>query len=206
MADCTLPPEFKMKKDILSIFSCHASDDDHFWKEDAASHAMNWGISLSAGNLYKWVFPSDVLMNIRPRAGTDPDKRILSRVPPPDTRVDLWSEDDNSGRQRWKILHLHHLESGDGVVVNIVVVDGERREAYLSCHEFGGKVDLWKEDDRSGRQRWIIRPVSDDVYNILPESGANGFLSCSHDGTVDLWKEDDGSGRQQWLISPAQLN
>lgn len=188
------------------ILSCSADGYANLCKEDDGSGRQQWSISLTSAAVDHWLFPPDVLMNIQPREGsTDPKKTVLSRAPPPETRVDLWSEDDHTGRQRWKIIHLHHLESGEGVVVNIVVVDGERPEAYLSCHESGGKVDLWKEDDGTGRQRWIVRPVGHDLYNILPESGATGFLSCSQDGHVSLWKEDDGSGRQQWHIIPAKL-
>jgi len=121
------------------------------------------------------------------------------------TVVDLWSQDDASGRQVWDV----QLVPGYTDLVHITVskgVSGGRR--YLSCTADGSKVDLWSEDDRSGRQRWQIVPLNDSTicnyFNVMVSAGVSGgrvYLSCTADGTkVDLWNQDDGSGRQRWQL------
>jgi hypothetical protein len=118
--------------------------------------------------------------------------------------VDLWGEDDGSGRQVWEIS----LVPGHTDAYHIIVskgVSGDRK--YLSCTQDGSKVDLWNEDDNSGRQRWQFVPVQSPIctyYNIKVDAGVTGgrtLLSCTPDGsTVDLWNVDDGSGRQRWQV------
>lgn len=76
---------------------------------------------------------------------------------------------------------------------------------FLSCTEDGSRVDLWHTDDGSGRQRWFLKGLGNNEYNILVLEGVQGdkrYLSCTEDGSkVDLWHTDDGSGRQQWKFS-----
>jgi len=118
--------------------------------------------------------------------------------------VDLWSQDDGSGRQVWEIS----LAPGHVDAYHIIVskgVSGDRK--YLSCTADGSRVDLWNEDDNSGRQRWQFVQMQGPMcnyYNIKVDAGVTGgrtFLSCTSDGThVDLWNQDDGSGRQRWQV------
>lgn len=77
----------------------------------------------------------------------------------------------------------------------------------LSVNQSGASADLWREDDASGRQRWVLQKSADgESYNILVQGGVSGnrrFLSTNGDGTkVDLYHRDDGSGRQRWLLEP----
>lgn len=118
-------------------------------------------------------------------------------------KVDLFSTDDGSGRQRWYIVPV----TGFPEVYNIKVQGGtDPGKTFLSCTADGEKVDLFSHDDGSGRQRWRFVAVSGSpicsYHNILVVGGVNNgriYLSCTADGTkVDLIKEDDGSGRQRW--------
>jgi len=75
---------------------------------------------------------------------------------------------------------------------------------YLSTTQDGTNVDLWTQDDNSGRQKWGFEPVGDGSYRITIAGGVNSgrrYLSTAPDGTnVDLWIEDDNSGRQKWRL------
>jgi hypothetical protein len=122
------------------------------------------------------------------------------------TSVDLWSGDDGTGRQKWRIIPV----SGQNDVYYIQVASGiNNNRTYLSTNADGSSVDLWYLDDGSARQRWKIIPVqnssSANTYLIQSCGGVSTnkkFLSTNADGTkVDLWSEDDGSGRQRWTIT-----
>ncbi len=79
----------------------------------------------------------------------------------------------------------------------------------LSCNGTGDKVDLWKVDDDSNRQKWMFVKLPDGSYNIRVFGGVPAgrtLLSCGGDGAkVDLWTADDGSGRQRWILEPLAM-
>jgi len=132
--------------------------------------------------------------------GVDPYKRYLS-VNPDGTRVDLYTHNDASGRQEWRVTKT---ENG---YYNIQIASGvSNGRNYLSVTSSGDKVDLWPHDDNSGRQRWILLPIegNPDACNVEIASGIDGdksFLSVPPSGNyADLWYEDDNSGRQQWIF------
>jgi len=82
-----------------------------------------------------------------------------------------------------------------------ITVSGQSLD-HLSCKE-NGFVDMYSRDDYSGRQRWILKNLFGNVYNILVLGGTNDgekYLSCRQDGFVDLFSQDDQSGRQKWII------
>ena len=132
------------------------------------------------------------------------DKKYLSVTPnlvayhgTPTPQVNLWPQDDGSGRQRWNLKHLF-----DDVYNILVYGGGPTGFKYLSCTP-AGYVDLWKEDDGSGRQRWILKKVTSDTYNIMVHSGTNEgmlYLSSDHSGQVVLVPDDYNSGMQKWII------
>jgi hypothetical protein len=124
--------------------------------------------------------------------------------------VDLWNEDDASGRQKWQFVPVNGMTD----VYNIRVANGiNNNRSYLSTNADGSSVDLWSEDDGSGRQRWRVIPVENNstfnTYLIQVYGGVSTnkkFLSTNADGTkVDLWYENDGSGRQKWAIYEGEL-
>merc|ERR1711956_166566 len=83
------------------------------------------------------------------RNGFSLDNSYLS-VNSQGTRVNFWTADDGSGRQRWKIKGPI---AGGGY--NIIVAGGVKgNRKYLSTNSAGTRVDLWIKDDGSGRQRW----------------------------------------------------
>lgn len=144
-------------------------------------------------------------INIRVGGGTTHGRVFLSCTSTGD-KVDLYTHDDNSGRQRWIISPaIYH---GSTPCHNIFIaggVNGERR--FLSVTGDGVKVDLWTQDDGSGRQRWIIEQQGGFVH-ILSAGGVHPpqrrFLSVPSEGTkCDLYDHDDGSGHQRWLLSGA---
>jgi hypothetical protein len=119
-------------------------------------------------------------------------------------RVDLWHEDDKSGRQHWRLRPDAALPPYNGDrPYHIKVGGGVSSGTLLSCNSDGSLVDLFDEDDGSLRQRWSFTRVTPGVYNIAPRGPNLGgrFLSCRADGHVDLFARDDGSGRQQWRLT-----
>ena len=63
-------------------------------------------------------------------------------------------EDDKSGRQRWKAVPV--TGRPDHYTLNIVKGRGSGDRNMLSVEKAGTSVDLSKEDDKSGRQQWLI--------------------------------------------------
>jgi len=133
--------------------------------------------------------------------------RCFLSCTPDGATVDLWNGDDGSGRQQWILEKIDTglLETFSGPIYNIIVSGGvENSRRYLSCTADGSKVDLWHEDDNSGRQKWAFNEVGSQLYQITVAAGVEGnrrYLSCTPDGlTVDLWSVDDASGRQQWYL------
>ncbi|KAF7323898.1 Ricin B-type lectin domain-containing protein [Mycena kentingensis (nom. inval.)] len=85
-------------------------------------------------------------------------------------------------------------------------------QMYLSSQDCSGKTttDLFGIDDGSGRQRWVLTPVSGiaNTYTIRVAGGRDAscgtFLSTGSacaDTFVDLFTSDDGSGRQRWTLT-----
>ena len=123
--------------------------------------------------------------------------------------VDLWTQDDASGRQRWLVTQVQGQAED---VYTIATYKGtDSGKSFLGVAADNMTVELQASDDGSGRQRWKLVPV-DSVASVLEipsyyliesvlKSGQSGdCLSCTEDGTrVDLWF-DDGSGRQRWQV------
>ena len=139
-------------------------------------------------------------VTIKISGGTSKDSKYLGA--PQDLvaatpKVNLWPQDDGSGRQRWILKHLFDD------VYNILVYDGAPAGfKYLSSTAWGS-VDLWKEDNGSGRQRWIFKKVTIDTYNIMVYGGTYEgelYLSTTRNGMVELYSKDDNSGRQKWIV------
>jgi hypothetical protein len=140
--------------------------------------------------------PEYVPSHIRPVGGVG-EKYLLSCTED-GTKVDLYSFDDGSNRQKWEI------SKGDGDWYHIQVHGGTSGgRTLLSTVSDGTKVDLWNHDDGSGRQRWKISDQG-DYYHIEVYAGVGGYrrlLSTVEDGSkVDLYDHDDGSGRQRWIV------
>ncbi|KAJ8078227.1 hypothetical protein PM082_000433 [Marasmius tenuissimus] len=160
-------------------------------------------------------------------------------------RTDLFGSDDGSGRQRWTLVPV----SGQANTYNIKVAGGreEKCGVFLSvsakCED--NFVDLFLNDDGSGRQQWILNKVGDAPVSIsvstaaptsatsqapaLPTNGPavnldsslfhtvtlakgkvdgcdplnNMFSNQGCDKTVhDLFNKDDGSKNQYWRFVP----
>jgi hypothetical protein len=148
--------------------------------------------------------------NLQVLRGLGSNRSMLSCTP--SGGVDLWKEDDASGRQRWELKRIQGIE---GNVFNILVQGGtDLGKKFLSCTSDGQRVDLWEKDDGSGRQRWALTQAPSEpgipaYFHLKPIAGVSSdrtFLSCAADGqAVDLWREDDGSGRQRWQLQGPAL-
>jgi hypothetical protein len=119
--------------------------------------------------------------------------------------VDLWYEDDASGRQRWV---LNPIEGSPGVFTIAVAGGTGAGYSFLGYDPASNHVLLCAGDDGSGNQRWQLIPVDSreqvleipSYYLLQPQNGAKTYMSVPADGSyVDLWP-DDGSGRQRWQL------
>lgn len=107
------------------------------------------------------------------------------------TNVDLWYQDDNSGRQKW----IFEFVGVDVYKIFYIKSDGTRM--YLTSN--GGNVFV-AQNNNTNNQVWIIDVNRTPVAEYTIKNKAyNKFLSVG--GTnVNLWYENDGSGRQVWGV------
>lgn len=123
--------------------------------------------------------------------------------------VDLWNQDDGSGRQRWLVTQVQGQASNVYTVATYKGTDSG--ETYLGVASDNETVELQASDDGSGRQQWAMIPVDSVsvgleipsyylLQSVLKAGQSGQYLSCTEDGTrVDLWS-DDASGRQRWQL------
>lgn len=130
---------------------------------------------------------------IRVKQGVSGDRKYLS-VTADGTKVDLFTRDDGSGRQRW-----HVVDAATKGTVFIIIsggVSGSRK--FLQCT--GGSGIALGETATAGSQ-WTITERDGSATITCAILGAP-HLSTNHDGTVvDAFQSDDGSGRQRWILS-----
>ena len=150
------------------------------------------------------------LYNLQVLRGLSGDRSLLSCTDD-GTVVDLWSQDDDSGRQQWEIYPAKTAITPGAYTIEVKGgVTGKRN--LLSCTSDGTVVDLWIEDDESGRQQWVFTSADQDPLSavipyyvtIAPAGGvdnADFVLSASADGTkVELVAGDQGTGLQRFQI------
>src|SRR4029077_1865694 len=73
------------------------------------------------------------------------------------TTIDVFSDDDGSGRQQWTLTPV-----GDGSFTITIEKPGALQSPsykYLSCPPDGSSINLWNQDDGSGRQNWRLLPA-----------------------------------------------
>jgi hypothetical protein len=99
--------------------------------------------------------PNKLAFNIIVLGGVEGVDKYLS-ANEDGTIVDLWGEDDGSGRQKWEFIPVKSDGSGDEGFYIVVMggVSGGRK--YLSVSPDGKKIELSPIDDKSGRQRWTL--------------------------------------------------
>jgi hypothetical protein len=116
---------------------------------------------------------------------------------------DLFSVDDGSGRQQWRLLPYPPAD-GTKYTIQVSVNAPQLGGHYLGYPDDDGRaVALSGAVDGLQRQRWTFEMVAKGVYRIKP-AGRLSYLSCKADGSVvDLFDSDDGSGRQHWKLTPA---
>ncbi|KAH3766949.1 ricin-type beta-trefoil lectin domain protein [Pelomyxa schiedti] len=143
--------------------------------------------------------------HIRVYGGVEPQCRSLVSAYPDGTNTELASNDDGTGRQLWRFEAIPRVPD-----LFYIRVDGgiSNNRSLLSSPASGwGDIELWPQDDNTGRQKWYVRPISgtDSVYHVISAGPTNypyNIMSTPADGIhVDMWVEDEGSGRQKWVIS-----
>ena len=132
---------------------------------------------------------ANVLYQLQPARGVTGEKYLSTNG----KNVDLWHEDDDSGRQKWRFTSVGNN------LFNIRPFAGVGDRNILSNN--GQNVDLWVKDDGSGRQKWELIPLNNGAFHI---KGGAKFLS-TNGKNVDLWESDDNSGRQQWQLVPEDI-
>jgi hypothetical protein len=121
-----------------------------------------------------------------------------------DSRINLSAQNDSGDfpeRQRWifeQVSNKVYRIRSDASIAD--------DRTYLNGAQDGSVVDLYFEEDESGRQQWKLTPTSEGAFTIEASGGVGPrkYLSCSADGSrIDLWNADDASGRQRWRLIPA---
>ena len=99
-------------------------------------------------------------------------------------KVDLYSHDDGSGKQRWRIeppppraIQCKPLPSG---LYQFKVSGGTRNEfggeQLLSATGNGMQVLLYSHDDNTGRQKWNVKSIGFCSYYISIQGGTKEDL------------------------------
>jgi len=92
-------------------------------------------------------------------------------------------------------------------IYNIKIVFGRTDNFFLSTAASSNLVDMYSQDDSSGRQLWVLEAVNGkpNAFHIKNYMGrtSNYYLSCDSDGSnlVDMYGVDDNSGRQHWYFT-----
>lgn len=129
-----------------SLLSCGADGSVQLWYQVDQTGRQVWSISLVPGHM-------DVYY-IKVSNGSGAPQFLSCTQD--GSAVDLWNVDDGSGRQRWQIVPVQ----GSNIcsyynIRNDTGITGDRK--LLSCTPDGSTVDLWSQDDKSGRQRWQLQ-------------------------------------------------
>jgi len=135
-----------------SLLSCTADGTKvDLYNTDDGSGRQEWNIVQVIGQ-------PEGIYNIIVSGGVTSDKKYLSCTED-GSKVDLYTKDDGSGRQRWTFTPVS--QPNNPIIpsyYNIKIVGGTNNgRVYLSCIPDGTKVDLYNTDDGSGRQRWQLQ-------------------------------------------------
>jgi len=192
---------------------CHGGKNQKwFWKNGANlgtkenNFCLDWHTgnnNLFMGGCHKGEnlkFWWNIGQPVQIKGGVQGDRKYLS-TNYEGSRVDLWSYPGNN--QKWEFV-----KAGDDWY-NILLTGGmnsranvRQDNAYMSTNHDGSVVDLWHDDDGSGRQRWKITKDKDGYFTITVGGGVSGdrkYLSTTANGDkVDLWKAV--GDRQKWKL------
>jgi len=138
------------------------------------------------------------------KGGVTGSRKYLS-VPSNPTFVDLWTTDDLSGRQRWRITAVPSTS-----LYTIRILEGvSGNNKYLTAPSSGSTLSFASSDTGNGLQRWTFTNNT-SYFHIRALTGRSStyynYLSTTSTGTlVDLYISDDGSDRQRWILKKLQF-
>lgn len=129
-------------------------------------------------------------------------KKFLSCSPEPGREVNLWPQNDGSGRQVWTLTHVN-----DPTTYTVQPAGGrDVSTSYMSVNAASFLIDLFVSDDGSGRQRFKFEEVGDPKDRKFMISvpwgmgdAARTVLTGRLDGTLVLEKRR-GIPRQIWKV------
>ena len=137
-------------KDIL--FTSSTGDVALVNKDRIAETATQWTFTSTNNN---GAHLSDALVNIRTASTTMPNKTYLGATY--HGLVQMNASDSITGKEKWylqavpdKAHNTYYIKVSGGTSI---------RDVYLSTGHTGNP-DLYDMDDGTGRQRWIIKPVT----------------------------------------------
>ncbi|MEQ1765232.1 MAG: hypothetical protein ABL984_19040, partial [Pyrinomonadaceae bacterium] len=159
--------------------------------EDDGSGRQRWLL-----NSFAFGQPGSFRYRISVSNGVESGRRFLSTTPDGGT-VDLFTRDDNSGRQQWS------LNVPDGVKFNIRISGGTPADrALLGKTERQDINTLYAADDNSGGQRWTIGRLGNlSAYHIWTSNRL--YLTGNERPvwtTTQKTGTDTSNGDQVWLI------
>lgn len=154
-----------------------------FVSQDDGSGAQLWQFTKLPDGVYQIYNPSincTLYLGNAPVDVSWPQQFLSVHLPaPPDTHqtCDVFDHDDNSGRQQWTLT-----PTGDGsfdITIEKAGALSFPAYKYLSCSSDGTVVDLYDQDDESGRQQWRLLPSMSGIPARL--SSPNGSSSYAQE-------------------------
>merc|ERR1711971_613610 len=92
----------------------------------------------------------------------------------------MGNKDCGLGRERWVFFPIGRDPKTNQPVFNIRNLRGVTGgRIWLSCTDEGDKVDLYYEDDLSGRQQWVVVPTDMQIESIDYHIDAGKILNTS---------------------------
>ena len=133
--------------------------------------------------------------------------RIYLSCTPNGGKVDLWFEDDETGRQKWILQYVGYNDANGNGIYYIKIRNGtDNNVRYLSVQSDGINTELIDGDGGLNKlQEWILEQVTNEewfyIYTNAFPIVYHRYLSANNSNLrVDLAQADDGSGRQRWIL------
>lgn len=115
------------------------------WSADTSSQRQRWFIRPIPGSNY---------YSIKVLGGVTPDDRIFLSSSTDGSTIDLWGA--STGCQHWGITPVSGFAGEFHIRSEPTCISGALAGGFLSAHIDGSAVNVYSQDDGSGRQRWTF--------------------------------------------------